>query len=76
MTKKTANILKIVGIAVGAVGVVATGIVVANKFLTKKKAMHKFEGVTEDDLADILPDGVGKVVNDVAETISDVVLES
>ena len=61
MTKKTANILKIAGIAVGAVGVVAAGIVVATKFLQKKNTMHKFEGVTEDDLADILPGAAEKV---------------
>lgn len=70
MSKKTATILKIAGIAVGAVGVVAAGIVVATKFLNKKKTMRTFDGVTEDDLADILPGAAEKVAETVADAVS------
>ena len=58
MSKVNWNAVKIIGLAVGGVAVVATGIVVAAKILNKKKKakeLCKFNNVPDDVLDSLIP---------------------
>lgn len=85
MSKVNWNVVKIVGLAVGGVAVVATGVVVAAKILNKKKKekeLRKFENVPETVLDSLIPTpenkekvAAEKEENDAVKTV-DQILES
>lgn len=85
MSKVNWNVVKIVGLAVGGVAVVATGVVVAAKILNKKKKekeLRKFENVPETVLDSLIPTpenkekvATEKEENDAVKTV-DQILES
>lgn len=64
MEKKNMDTLKIIGIAVGGVAVVATGVVLAVKFLNKKKKEKQkqayLSNIDEETLESLIPNAQNK----------------